>query len=104
MGKASGFWCARRDLNPYVVDTRTSNVPVCQFQHSRITNAENYTISPTCCQGRILPEQAILFCGPVHRKTVFQHSERKKSNRRRPSAVSFLAFRKAIRSGCHCTA
>ncbi len=34
--KWSGFWCARRDLNPYVFDTRTSNVPVCQFQHSRI--------------------------------------------------------------------
>ena len=29
-------WCEKRDLNPYVKDTRTSNVPVCQFQHSRI--------------------------------------------------------------------
>ena len=28
-------WCARRDLNPYAISTRTSNVPVCQFQHSR---------------------------------------------------------------------
>ena len=28
-------WCARRDLNPYVINTRPSNVPVCQFQHSR---------------------------------------------------------------------
>ena len=32
-----GFWCAKWDLNPYVVDTRTSNVPVCLFQHSRST-------------------------------------------------------------------
>ena len=32
------FWCAKRDLNPYVRDTRPSNVPVCQFQHSRSTN------------------------------------------------------------------
>ena len=30
-------WCARRDLNPYVINTRPSNVPVCQFQHSRST-------------------------------------------------------------------
>ena len=33
----SGFiWCERWDLNPHVKDTRTSNVPVCLFQHSRI--------------------------------------------------------------------
>ena len=32
------FWCAKRDLNPYVRDTRPSNVPVCQFQHSRSTS------------------------------------------------------------------
>ena len=44
------IWCARRDLNPYVEDTRTSNVPVCQFQHSRITNVCNYTIGPSSCQ------------------------------------------------------
>ena len=31
-------WCARRDLNPYVINTRPSNVPVCQFQHSRSTS------------------------------------------------------------------
>ena len=29
-------WCGKRDLNPYVKDTRPSNVPVCQFQHCRI--------------------------------------------------------------------
>ena len=36
--RVSGFqiWCARRDLNSYVIDTRPSNVPVCQFQHTRI--------------------------------------------------------------------
>ena len=29
-------WCERRDLNPYGVTTRPSNVRVCQFRHSRI--------------------------------------------------------------------
>ena len=29
-------WCGWRDLNPYVMDTRPSNVPVYQFQHIRI--------------------------------------------------------------------
>lgn len=34
--KASfSFWCGRWDLNPHVIDTRTSNVPVCRFQHFR---------------------------------------------------------------------
>ena len=28
-------WCGRRDLNPYVEDTRPSNVRVCRFRHSR---------------------------------------------------------------------
>ena len=32
----NGVWCERWDLNPHVKDTRTSNVPVCLFQHSRI--------------------------------------------------------------------
>ncbi len=31
----SAWWCGKRDLNPYVKDTRPSNVPVCQFQHCR---------------------------------------------------------------------
>lgn len=30
------FWCGRWDLNPHVIDTRTSNVPVCRFQHFRL--------------------------------------------------------------------
>ena len=29
-------WCGRWDLNPHVIDTRTSNVPVCRFQHFRL--------------------------------------------------------------------
>ena len=29
------FWCGRRDLNPYVGNTRPSNVRVCRFRHSR---------------------------------------------------------------------
>ena len=31
-----GFWCEKRDLNPYGKTTRPSNVRVCQFRHSRI--------------------------------------------------------------------
>ena len=30
------IWCGKWDLNPYVKDTRPSNVPVCLFQHCRI--------------------------------------------------------------------
>ena len=33
-------WCEKRDLNPYVIDTRPSNVRVYQFRHSR----KNFTI------------------------------------------------------------
>lgn len=30
------LWCERRDLNPYGITTRPSNVRVCRFRHSRI--------------------------------------------------------------------
>ena len=30
-------WCERRDLNPYGITTRPSNVRVCRFRHSRIS-------------------------------------------------------------------
>ena len=33
-------WCEQWDLNPYVVDTRPSNVPVCQFQHARLSRQQ----------------------------------------------------------------
>ena len=29
------LWCGKRDLNPYIKDTRPSNVRVCRFRHSR---------------------------------------------------------------------
>ena len=29
------IWCERRDLNPYGITTRPSNVRVCRFRHSR---------------------------------------------------------------------
>lgn len=29
------FWCERRDLNPYGITTRPSNVRVCRFRHAR---------------------------------------------------------------------
>ena len=32
----SFIWCEKRDLNPYGVTTRPSNVRVCQFRHSRV--------------------------------------------------------------------
>ena len=31
------YWCERRDLNPYGITTRPSNVRVCRFRHSRIS-------------------------------------------------------------------
>ena len=34
------IWCERRDLNPYGITTRPSNVRVCRFRHSR----ERFTI------------------------------------------------------------
>ena len=33
------FWCERRDLNPYGITTRPSNVRVCRFRHSRSAEA-----------------------------------------------------------------
>ena len=30
-------WCERRDLNPYGITTRPSNVRVCRFRHSRVS-------------------------------------------------------------------
>lgn len=40
------FWCEKRDLNPYVIDTRPSNVRVYQFRHSRM-NFCGHIISET---------------------------------------------------------
>ena len=34
-GRPCKFWCERRDLNPYGITTRPSNVRVCRFRHSR---------------------------------------------------------------------
>ena len=34
------YWCGKWDLNPYVKDTRPSNVPVCLFQHYRISQMQ----------------------------------------------------------------
>ncbi len=31
------IWCEGRDLNPYGITTRPSNVRVCRFRHSRIS-------------------------------------------------------------------
>ena len=38
------FWCEKRDLNPYGVTTRPSNVRVCQFRHSRVCHRSNGNI------------------------------------------------------------
>ncbi len=40
----SFIWCEKRDLNPYGVTTRPSNVRVCQFRHSRIRRLRNIGI------------------------------------------------------------
>lgn len=45
-------WCERRDLNPYGITTRPSNVRVCQFRHSRV-DAFYYTESRRVCQGKV---------------------------------------------------
>ena len=39
------YWCERRDLNPYGVTTRTLNVRVCRFRHSRISVRNVYIIA-----------------------------------------------------------
>ena len=36
-------WCGKRDLNPYIKDTRPSNVRVCRFRHSRVERYLLYT-------------------------------------------------------------
>ncbi len=40
------LWCERRDLNPYGITTRPSNVRVCRFRHSRIPLGTFDSISP----------------------------------------------------------
>jgi len=48
-------WCGKWDLNPYVKDTRPSNVPVCLFQHYRISECKSYYIKTfRQCQGLFL--------------------------------------------------
>ena len=42
-------WCGRRDLNPYVGNTRPSNVRVCRFRHSRV-DAIYYILYHAKCQ------------------------------------------------------
>ena len=49
------IWCGKWDLNPYVKDTRPSNVPVCLFQHYRISECKSYYIKTfRQCQGLFL--------------------------------------------------
>ena len=43
-------WCGKRDLNPYVEDTRPSNVRVCRFRHSREPNIYYYNHQVYVCQ------------------------------------------------------
>ena len=45
----SFLWCGRWDLNPHVMDTRTSNVPVCRFQHFRIGDTNVSVVSQKQC-------------------------------------------------------
>ena len=41
--RISTVWCGKRDLNPYIKDTRPSNVRVCRFRHSRVEQLILYT-------------------------------------------------------------
>ncbi len=56
-------WCGKRDLNPYVKDTRPSNVPVCQFQHCRILVSFKLSF--------IIISLSIAFVKPFLKKTLF---------------------------------
>ena len=49
-GRPGRAWCEGGDLNPHVVDTRTSNVPVCQFQHPRIGTVRIIPLKAPFCQ------------------------------------------------------
>ena len=40
------YWCERRDLNPYGYPTRTLNVRVCRFRHSRKSIVNLSTTKP----------------------------------------------------------
>ena len=53
------IWCERRDLNPYGITTRPSNVRVCRFRHSRIQLLflkERMILYPN------IGEKSIVFC------------------------------------------
>ena len=58
-------WCGRWDLNPHVMDTRTSNVPVCLFQHFRITIC-NYTIKKPVVKCDFTETRRDIFSKPPH--------------------------------------
>ena len=49
-GRPGRAWCEGGDLNPHVVDTRTSNAPVCQFQHPRIGTVRIIPLKAPFCQ------------------------------------------------------
>ena len=46
------FWCERRDLNPYGITTRPSNVRVCRFRHSRIFSSPFLTTNDIISKSR----------------------------------------------------
>ena len=48
----SCFWCERRDLNPYGITTRPSNVRVCRFRHSRIFSSPFLTTNDIISKSR----------------------------------------------------
>ena len=49
---SSAFWCERRDLNPYGITTRPSNVRVCRFRHSRIFSSPFLTTNDIISKSR----------------------------------------------------
>ena len=46
------IWCERRDLNPYGITTRPSNVRVCRFRHSRIFSSPFLTTNDIISKSR----------------------------------------------------
>ena len=50
--KSVTTWCERRDLNPYGITTRPSNVRVCRFRHSRIFSSPFLTTNDIISKSR----------------------------------------------------
>ena len=67
-------WCERRDLNPYVVNTRPSNVRVCRFRHSRISSCSLGTLPIIANQSAVVKCFFKVFSNFFNYLLLFQNS------------------------------